>query len=456
MKQSIQSHIFTEVKHTVEKHRMFEKVKQAIVAFSGGTDSVCLLNVIHSLYKNKVQCNIMYVNHGLRTPSVLKEEENLTKYYAVKYNMKCKIVRVQVKKGNIGIEAAAREARYAVLQQYMEDAHASCILLGHNSDDVVETFLMNMIRGSGAAGLSAMAPVRLPFIRPLFYIRKNEICKYVRAKKLSFSEDKTNENLEYRRNLLRHKIIPQLLKINPEFHSAVLRTIQLIQQDNVCLDEYVEEVYKSVGKQEQEHVVLDIKKLLNYNPAVVGRIIRQAIKDINNGLEGFESKHIAALVSLKDKSSNKRIDLPKQLYGQREFNTIVIGKKHRVRRRSIRVDPKGDVVKLDSSIVRIRTEERFDLKKRQKGCEVFDLDKLVLPLEFRPRRQGDVLKTRVGKRMLKKIYSEQKIPPHRRAELMMFCDQRGILMIPGVARAYRGYVKKETRRFLVVDHEYTS
>jgi len=435
---------------------MLERVKKAVVAFSGGADSVCLLNVLYTLYKNRIQFNIMYVNHGLRKQTVLKEEENLAKFYAVKYNMQCKIARVQVRKGKTGVEASARDVRYNALKQYMEDSHASRIILGHNSDDVVETFLMNMIRGSGAAGLSAMGAVHLPFMRPMLYLKKEDICRYVRARKLPYSEDETNKEVEYRRNLLRHKIVPQLCKINPELHAAVHRTIKLIRSDNECLDEYAENVYKSIARSDTDCVVLDTKKLLNYNPAIMGRIIRRAITDIAGSLEGFESKHIAALVDLKDKPSSKRIDLPKHLFGQREFNDIVIGKKRSTRQRKIKVDPRSDVIKIDEGVVRIRTEKNFDLKKRNKGCEVFDLDKLALPLEFRTRRQGDVLVTRVGRRMLKKIYNEHKIPPHKRAELLMFCDQKGILMIPGVTRAFRGYIKNNTKRFLVVDHEYTS
>lgn len=446
----------TEVRSTVDKHRMLENVRRVVIAFSGGVDSVCLLNVLSRLYKNRIQFNIMYVNHGLRSPEVLKEEENLAKYYAVKYSMPCKIVRLQIKKSRAGIEASAREARYAALQQYMRDAHASCIALGHTSDDVVETFLMNMIRGSGAAGLSALGATRDQFIRPLFYTKKDDIRRYVRAQKLPFSEDETNQDLEYRRNLIRRKIVPELVKINPELHAAVHRTIDLIQGDDACLEEYAENRYNETARRENDDVVLDMKKLLHYNPAVVGRVVRRAIREMAGGLEGYESKHIAAIAGLKDKPSGKRIDLPKNLYAQCQYNEVVIGHKQKSTPKRIPVDPEDTHVVLDGKRVWIRTAASFDLKKREKQCEVFDLDRLTLPLVFRPRQRGDNFVTRAGRKMLKKIYNEHKIPPRQRTDLLMLCDQKGILLIPGVARAFRGYVKSSTRRFLVVNYERTA
>jgi tRNA(Ile)-lysidine synthase len=361
-----------------------------------------------------------------------------------------------VKKGEAGLEAAAREVRYEALEKYMSKSHASRIVLGHNSDDVVETFIMNMIRGSGGRGLGAMRPVHLPYIRPLLYVKKEDIRRYVRARKLPHSEDETNKNLEHRRNLLRHKIVPQLLKVNPELHAAMHRTIQLIQMDNECLDEYTDRVFQETARKEDGSVILDLKKLLLYNPSVLGRVVRRAIHEVAGSLAGFESKHIDGVISLKDKSSNRRIDLPKQMFGQRQFDEILISKIRGPKRRTIKIDPKGATVRLNKRVVSIRTETHFDMKNRSRTSEVFDLDKLVLPLEFRTRRQGDILLTRAGKKVLKKIYSEYKIPPRRRAELLMFCDQKGILLIPGVTRAYRGYVVKNTRRFLVVDCEHAS
>jgi tRNA(Ile)-lysidine synthase len=453
VRRSIQSQIINEVKTAVEQHHMLDSVSKAIIAFSGGPDSVCLLNALYRLYHNRLQFFIIYVNHGLRSQKALEKEENLAKYYAVKYSMQCRIIRIKIKKTKVGIEAAAREARYNALQQYMRDSHATRIALGHNSDDVVETFIMNMMRGSGATGLSALGAVRIPYIRPLLYVRKADILRCVRAQKLPYCEDETNQKLEYRRNLFRHKIIPELLKINPALHEAIHRTINLIHKDNECLDELADTAYQATVRKDRDRLVLDMKKLMQYNPAVVGRVIRRMIKDVVGGLEGFESKHIRAIESLNDKPSGTIIDLPKQIFAQRHADNVVISRKRKSRQQRIPVDPNGDRIMLDDSVVRVRTESNFDLKRRRKGCEVFDLEKLSLPLEFRTRHQGDVLVTRIGKKMLKKIYSEQRIPYYKRTELLMLCDRNGILMIPGIVRAYRGYIDAKTRRFLVVDYE---
>ena len=85
----MQSRLVSDVKRTVEKYRMFEQVRKAVVAFSGGADSVCLLHVLHRLYKRQIQFNLMYVNHGLRAPKVLQEEENLTRFIPTSMEILC-------------------------------------------------------------------------------------------------------------------------------------------------------------------------------------------------------------------------------------------------------------------------------------------------------------------------------------------------------------------------------
>jgi tRNA(Ile)-lysidine synthase len=215
--------LITQVQDTVEKYGMLEGAQTVIVAFSGGPDSACLLDVLYRLYRRKIDLHLVYVNHGLRPARVLQREERLAEDCAREYDIPCQIIRVKVKKGKTGLEAAARQARYAALQKCMQELGADRIALGHNLDDVVETFFLNLIRGSGTRGLQAIPPLRLPVIRPLIDIQKRAVLAYVKKSKLRYAVDATNMLPKFRRNVIRHRIIPQLLKINPELHAAVQR-----------------------------------------------------------------------------------------------------------------------------------------------------------------------------------------------------------------------------------------
>ncbi len=453
MKSGISEKVLSEAKKTIEKYNMLKGVKKMVIAFSSGPDSVCLLDVLHTLFGKKIEFRIVYVNHGLRNQRNLREEENLTKNYASQYNIKYKIIPVKIKKKKVGIEAEAREQRYHALLNYMKRISAQRVCLGHNADDRVETFFMNLLRGSGTRGLKSIPAVRVPFIRPLINTKKTEILEYLKAKKLSYSMDETNKLLGYRRNLLRHKIIPELIKINPELHETIKREIELLAQDDEYLERQARRTYKQVAKKELNYVLLDINKILKYNPSVVKRVLMDVVKELLGSLDGFESKHFQEIIGLKDKESGKRISLPKELYAQREYGSIVVGSVRPVRERVLFIAPENEFVIFGDSIVKTRVVENLDLKKRKSNCEVFDLDRIEMPLYIRNKRNGDYIETKVGRKRLKKIYHECRIPLRRRNELMMLCDQKGILWILGVVRAFRGFISKNTKKILVVEFE---
>jgi len=453
MNSGIREKVLSKAKKTVERHNMLKGVKKMVIAFSSGPDSVCLLDVLHTLFGKKIEFRIVYVNHGLRPQKYLTKEENLTKRYASQYNVRYKIIQVNVRKKRVGIEAAAREQRYQALLNYMNSINAQRVCLGHNADDMVETFFMNLLRGSGTRGLKSIPAVRVPFIRPLINIKKTEILEYLKGKKLNYSMDETNRLLGYRRNLLRHKIIPELIKINPELHETIKREIELLRQDDDYLEKQARRVYRQVTEREFNHVLLDINEILKYNLSVVKRVLMDVIKELLGSLDGFESKHFQAITGLKDKESGKRISLPKGLYAQREYGSIVIGSVRPIREKVLYIAPENEFVIFGDSIVKTRVVKDFDLKLRRADCEVFDLDRIEPPLFIRNKKSGDYIEAKVGKKRLKKIYHEYRIPLRRRNELMMLCDQKGILWILGVVRAFRGFINKKTKKILVVEFE---
>ncbi|UCG91873.1 MAG: tRNA lysidine(34) synthetase TilS [candidate division WOR-3 bacterium] len=445
--------LIEKVKTTIETNDMLQGVNKVIIAFSSGPDSVCLLDILHRLYTDKIRFHLVYINHGLRPKKYLNNEEKLTKTYATRYHVDYSIIRVNVKKSKIGIEAAARQMRYKTLLNHMKEISAQRIALGHNLDDVVETFLMNLLRGSGARGLLSIPPVRVPFIRPLMNLKKKEILLFLSSKNLHYSSDETNIHLNYRRNLLRSKIIPQLLKMNPDLHETSRREIEILKQDDEYLEERVEKVYERLTKRGTHYISLDLKSILRYNSAVIKRVFMRAIKELRGSLDSYESKHFDSIIGLKLKESGKVIDLPKGLYARREYGDVVIGFKRSAKLIKVPVETEGDVVRYGNDIIKTRTVLRCDLKRLQPNREVFDMDELKAPLFIRNRRTRDFIQTKVGKKKMKKIYSEFKIPMHKRDDILMLCDQKGILWILGIVRAFRGFITKKTKRVLVVEFE---
>jgi tRNA(Ile)-lysidine synthase len=441
------------VRKCVKEHGMLDNVKKAIIAFSAGPDSVCLLDALQSLFGASIEFELVYVDHGLRSRRAIAREERMTKEYAARYRIRSEIIKIKVAKSKLGIEATARMARQRVLLKYAKRTRAQRIVLGHNLDDFVETFLLNIIRGSGMRGFRSIPAIRLPFVRPLINVKKQDILRYVQARKLPYAVDKSNLSPAYRRNLLRIKVMPILQNINPEIHEVVRRETEIIKQDDEYIWKQAEKAYPRVVCSEKDCVLLDLHKIVRYNHSLVSRIVMKAILDIAGSLDGFESKHYHAVVGLTNKESGKKITLPKGLYAQREHEKIVIGYRRLKKSIEIALRVNGHDFIVGEYKLNLRILKRWNVRKKPGDCEIFDLDKIVLPLYVRNRRDGDLIETKIGRKKLKKIFSEHRIASRVREKMMLLCDQKGILWLLGVTRAFRGFVGKGTKRCLAVSCE---
>lgn len=445
--------ILNEVKKTIEKYGMFNDVGKAVIGFSSGPDSVCLIDVLKKIYDDKINFFLVYVNHGLRSKEVLRREEELTAYYARKYNCGFEIMKIEIPRTKKGIEAEARERRHNILVEYARKISAQRIVLGHNLDDLIETFFLNLIRGSGNIGLQSIPPVRLPFVRPLINTKKVDILRYLRMRRLRFSEDLSNLDTNIRRNYIRQKIIPEFIKLNPRIYETIKREIEILHNDEEFLQKAVARVYKKLVEKKGCEYILDLNHLMYYNKTIGNRVIMRAIMELKGDLEGIESKHIEAIRGLKDKKSGRKLTLPYDLYAQKIYDRVLLGfvKKEDDGEFFIEIGI-GESLRVKNLIVRTEVIEGFDLK--EKDCEFFDLSEVSPPLVLRNRRPGDVVAIKNGTKKLKEILNEKRVPVNQRNEVVVLCDEKGILWMPGIYRAYRAYIGENTRKILKVKCEH--
>ncbi len=201
--------------------RDFASRRRYLIGVSGGRDSVALLHdLVDAGYKKLIICHL---NHELRGRSS-KADARFVEKLAAKYELDLAIgsahVRTLAKRKKLSIETAAREARYKFFAKVAKQKRCRTIFLAHHADDLVETFLLNLFRGAGLAGLAAMPEVSirrvdavdLVIVRPLLGIWRDEIDKYMREHRLKFREDASNKNLAPLRNRLRRRIIPHIEK----------------------------------------------------------------------------------------------------------------------------------------------------------------------------------------------------------------------------------------------------
>ena len=202
--------------------RRFSPSARYLIGVSGGCDSVALLHWLTNLgYKKLIVCHLNHQLRGRSSDADARFVEKLAKKYQVDFELGAANVPVLAKKKKMSIETAAREARYSFFAKAAKRHRCRMIFLAHHADDLVETFLLNLIRGAGCTGLVAIREsstrriddVELTIVRPFLPVWRKEIDSYVRKHRLRFREDASNKNLDPLRNRLRHRVIPFLEKV---------------------------------------------------------------------------------------------------------------------------------------------------------------------------------------------------------------------------------------------------
>src|SRR6266496_5218824 len=217
-----------------------------LIGVSGGRDSVALLHWLIDLgYKKLIVCPLNHQLRGRSSDADARFVEKLAAKYQVDFELGAANVRALAKKKKMSIETAAREARYSFFAKAAKRHGCRTIFLAHHADDLVETFLFNLIRGAGLTGLAAMRDVStrrvdnvdLAIVRPLLSAWRTEINDYVREHRLKFREDASNKNLAPMRNRVRNRIIPYLEKIlGRNIRQNIWRTAIIAAEEESWID----------------------------------------------------------------------------------------------------------------------------------------------------------------------------------------------------------------------------
>ena len=252
------------IRRKIQSCKSLAGVKRVLVAVSGGPDSVVLLDALH---REGFFVVIAHCNFHLRG-----EDSNLdadfVKGLANKYQAPyCQIdfdTEREAKERGVSIEMVARDLRYEWFEHMAEEWHCERIAVAHNADDVVETFFLNLTRGSGLQGLSGMAELRGKIVRPLLKVSRKQIMDYIAEYELQYRIDATNLETIYTRNKIRHNVIPQLEEINPSFLDTMADNMRFIASAQSIVENYAAEAFKSVVTIENDRIVFDLKKLEEY------------------------------------------------------------------------------------------------------------------------------------------------------------------------------------------------
>lgn len=385
-------------------YRMLEPGDRLICAVSGGADSVALLWCMYLLReKLEIRLEAAHFNHGLRGQESDRDEA-FVRQLCQDYDIPCHVGRAEVKPGKKGLEAAARDARYAYLRSL-----PGKIATAHTSDDNAETVLMHLVRGTGLKGLGGIAPINGSVIRPMLQVSREEVLTFLAEYHLSFVEDSSNAEDDFLRNRLRHRVMPILKEENPRLVQNLSAMAMELRQDEDFL---------------WNHTVSSpsVPTLRKQHPALRRRALADILKKA--GVREPERSHIRLAEKLVfSHKPSASVTLPGNAQLRRCYDRLTWEAQEAPIREQILLP--GQTLELPG--LRITCLET-DWAYSDKNCfTVQPVGAVVL----RSRRSGDSMRLSGGTKTLKKLMIDKKIPEQKRGSVAVLADSQGVLGVQG-------------------------
>lgn len=446
---------FTEKVYTFTgKNRLFTAPATVVVGVSGGADSMALLHVLHTWHEDGLRVIAVHIHHGLRGEEADRDEQ-LVCAYCAECGIDCVVERADVlalaKEWNVGTEEAGRRVRYDTFARVCRKMNADVIATAHHADDVAETVLMHILRGSGVGGLCGIPAKRGQIVRPLLDCTRAEIEAYCAENGIPFIVDSTNADPSYTRNRVRHQLLPLMRELNPSVESALLRLRASASQDECFFTALAEQALDGARLADGS---VDRALFLQQPPSVRVRMWKLLLAQCGCG--SYSERHIDALEGIL--SANRgtvylpdgcrlcvSADRVKSFADHRETQSLCIP-----------VDSLPLRFVLDDREHVLQSVTREEIVSLQNVHKKFfnyaiDCDKIQGSLTVRSRRDGDRFHPagrRVGK-TLKSLFQELRIPTYDRDTYPLLCDEEGIVLMPGVACDSRVRPDDGTKHFLV-------
>ncbi|MFH1615142.1 MAG: tRNA lysidine(34) synthetase TilS [Planctomycetota bacterium] len=451
------------------------------VAVSGGADSVALIHILSDLKNaNRIEAilQIAHINHQLRGQDS-EADELFVAQLGSRLGIEVIVRRVDVRsygaKHKLSIETAARQLRLEGLSEIAKENGSWCVATAHQKNDNAETVLHRLWRGCGFRGLGGIEPKRVfdngvTFIRPLLCLSRDEVIKYLKDRRLNWRTDRTNYDVCYTRNFIRHQLIESIQNRCKqdvvEMLCALARQSSRLQK---LVDKAADPAWEDiVNAQSLTGTVMDIKGLLKHGPMVRFELFRRALTRLGSGERHLTEKHYKGISALVDeKATGRLVELPSGFFARREYDRLVVGKSSytavqtSIREKFLEAPGQTSFGEHLINAVLLKADqcdiEQFKASK-SKETEWFDFDKIVMPLKIRYRRAGDrfvPFGLKVPKK-LGKFLTNERIKPQRRNSLLVIEDSRKIIWVAAVRASQETAITEQTRNILQLQVDLSS
>ena len=401
-----------------------------ITATSGGPDSMALLSLLIKLSKTKkITIICAHVNHNLRKES--QEEAIMVEKYANESNLIFEKMEINHYEGNT--ENYARTQRYNFFEKLIKKYNATYLLTAHHGDDLTETILMRMVRGSSLKGYSGFQEItdkgNYKIYRPLITKTKDELLNYVKTNNIPYAVDKTNFSEEYTRNRYRLNILPILKKENKSVHLKFLKFSETLK----LYDDHInKEANEKLNKVYQNNN-LNLKLFENEDELIKRKILYQILNNLYyKNISLITDNHVELILNIIESSRpNLKINLPSKVLVIKNYQNLYFTQNTEIKPYSFTFKDKV-ILPNDKILIKEETEDTSNYTIRLNSKE------LSLPLIVRTRQNGDKMeiKNLNGHKKIKDIFINEKISETARNSWPILTDQNNqIIWLPGLKKS---------------------
>ena len=383
----------------VRQQKLIEPGDTVTCAVSGGADSVALLFALY-LLKDKLNIRLCaaHFNHHLRGEES-DRDERFVRDFCDRYDIPLTVGAGKIVPGKKGLEAAARDARYAFLRSL-----PGKIATAHTADDNAETVLMHLVRGTGLKGLGGIAPVNGAVIRPMLTCTRQDVENFCAEWCLNYITDSSNEGDDFLRNRLRHHVMPLLKQENPQLAANASAMALRLRQDEDCLSQLA------------TLPEMDVETLREMHPALRKRALENFLK--RSGVREPEASHISQAESLVfSEKPSAFARFPGGITIGRNYGFLTVLEDQEI--------PEPMDLPVPGSV--LWGDYRITASEAGEGITVYPNG----PVTVRSRQSGDSMRRSGGTKTIKKLFIDRKIPASQRHRIPVIADSRGVLAVYG-------------------------
>lgn len=453
----------------MKKNKMAEPGDVLCVGFSGGADSVCLLLLLEELSRELAfRLQAVHVNHGLRGAESDGDQEFAEKFCRERgiplFVYACPVAQMAAE-SHMGLEEAGRAARRQVFEECVRENGATRIALAHHQNDLAETALFHLARGSSLRGLSSIRPVNGRIIRPLLCVTRREIEQYLKNLGIAWRTDSSNLSVDYTRNIIRHNVIPCL---EEQVNERAVLHIAEAAGDLAEADEFLRREAKMrlgrIGRKMKKNgrdAWLLTEELTEEPGILQGYIVLACLEELTGDRRNLTREHVRMARDLMGRRTGKQVNLPYGIEGRRTYEGVLLLKNGVKREPGMKPTKSPEISIAGSSACQVgdcRVSWEIFAGNMEKIPEKtytkwLDYDRIKNGLVLRTRRKGDylVINAAGGRKKLKDYMIDCKIPAEERNSVLLLASGSEIIWVVGYRIGESGRVSGGTRQILRIE-----